>query len=238
MSTSPVSRCRASMWKTSRPEAEVPSSRIIPVRSSLTLPARSSARPSSGREVAASGMRPSTTFTAPPMAPLPYSRLAGPFSTSIWLARKGSMLTAWSTLTVDTSPAARPSLSTCTRAPSRPRMTGRPTPAPKNDDWTPGRRETVSPMELALASSRRSPASTATGRARSSAVRAMGLARTVRASRSVTWWSWPAGGRSSSWARAGREVARATRMAPVSRAGRARWRGALCEGWVIAGLMA
>ena len=32
---------------------------------------------------------------------------------------------------VDTSPEASPSLRTCTRAPSRPRMMGRPTPGPK-----------------------------------------------------------------------------------------------------------
>lgn len=76
-------------------------------------------------------MRPSTTLTAPPMAPLPNSRVAGPFSTSIWSARKGSMLVAWSALTVEASMLLMPLDRTCTRGPSRPRSTGRPTPGPK-----------------------------------------------------------------------------------------------------------
>src|SRR5690606_14573683 len=136
------------------------------------------------------------------------------FSTSIWLARKGSMLTAWSTLTVDTSPADRPSLSTWTRAPSMPRMIGRPTPAPKNEDWTPGRRATVSPTEFAFASSRPAPATPATGLRRSSAVRAVALARPLSVARSVTPCSWPASSGTASWADAG--TARASRIALAS----------------------
>ena len=133
------------------------------------------------------------------------------------------MLTAWSTLTVETSPAESPSLSTWTRAPSRPRMIGRPTPAPKNDDCTPGRRATVSPIELALASSRRSPARTATGRVMSSAVRAIGLARTRRVSRSVIPCACPLsspGGASCAVAGWATSMARTAR---ASRVGAGRW---------------
>src|SRR5688500_12472853 len=100
-----------------------------------------------------------------------------------------------------------------------PRMIGRPTPGPKYEDCTPGRRFTVSPSELALASSRRAPARTSTGRARSSAVCGSGVARTTTADRSLTS-SW----RASSCARAG-AVARARMMAAGSRPGRERTEG-------------
>ena len=49
----------------------LPSTRNIPVRSRSTLPARSSTRPLKGSALSASGVRPSITFTAPPIAPLP-----------------------------------------------------------------------------------------------------------------------------------------------------------------------
>src|SRR5690606_4062345 len=104
------------------------------------------------------------------------------------------MLTAWSTLTVETSPEPSPSLSTCTRAPSKPRTIGRPTPGPKYDDCTPGSLLTVSPRELALASSRRAPDSTSTGNARLSAVSGSGVAETSTASRVLAW-----GWRGSAW---------------------------------------
>src|SRR5690606_27649493 len=122
------------------------------------------------------------------------------------------MVTAWSTLTVDTSPEASPSLSTCTRAPSMPRMIGRPTPGPWYELWIPGSRLTVSPSDEAFTSSRRSPASTSTGWVRSSADLARGLARTMTESRSLgSEW------RGSSWLSA--------KAGPARSASRARNRG-------------
>ena len=44
---------------------------MAPVRPLLAESVRTSARPSTGRSGRASGMRPSTTFTAPPIAPEP-----------------------------------------------------------------------------------------------------------------------------------------------------------------------
>ena len=134
-------------------------------------------------------MRPSTTLTRPPIAPLPYSSVAGPLSTSIWSARNGSIATPWSWLTVDTSWLPRPPDSTATRGPSMPRITGRPTPLPKNELCTPGNLPTVSPSVGALAASSRLPASTSAGWVRSSALVRSGLAVTITAS-SLTGWSW------------------------------------------------
>lgn len=98
---------------------------------SLSPPSkRTSARPLKP-STGVSAMRPSTTLTTPPIAPEPYSRVEGPLSTSIWLARNGSIAGEWSWLTVETSCVERPSRSTATRGPSRPRMIGRPTPGPE-----------------------------------------------------------------------------------------------------------
>src|SRR3546814_17780020 len=68
-------------------------------------------------------------------------------------------------------------------------MIGRPTPGPKYDDCTPGSLLTVLPSEFDLASSRRAPASTSTGRIRFSPVSGSGLAVTMTLSRSLTWRS-------------------------------------------------
>ena len=70
------------------------------------------------------------TSTTPPMAPEPYSRVADPFRTSTRSARKGSTVTAWSPLLTETSSVSICSSMMRTRAPPRPRMTGRPAPAP------------------------------------------------------------------------------------------------------------
>ena len=128
-------------------------------------------------------------FTAPPIAPLPYSRVDGPFSTSIWSARKGSMVGAWSWLTVETSWLDSPPSSTATRGPSMPRMIGRPTPGPKLELCTPGRVATVSPRVAARLSSRRSPVRTSTGLLRVSAVSCRALAVTTTPPRSLIWLS-------------------------------------------------
>lgn len=154
---------------------------------SLSPPSkRTSARPLKP-STGVSAMRPSTTLTTPPIAPEPYSRVEGPLSTSIWLARNGSIAGEWSWLTVETSCVERPSRSTATRGPSRPRMIGRPTPGPKLELCTPGRLATVSPRLEARTSSRRSPASTSTGRLSSPAASRSGLAVTTTLSRSLIW---------------------------------------------------
>src|SRR5690606_3093737 len=143
-------------------------------------------------------------------------------------------VTAWSALTVDTSPEPRPSLSTCTRAPSMPRTIGRPTPGPKYEDCTPGSRSTVSPSELALAASRRSPASTSTGTARLSAVSGSGVAFTWTACRvfGSAWrgsvWSEPASpGPSAASATAGSRASARDR----NRRERAAGRGITWRSW-------
>ena len=151
----------------------------MPVRSSLTLLPRASARPLSARSGRSVTMRPSTTLTAPPIAPLPNSSVAGPFSTSIWSARKGSTLTAWSALTVDTSSVASPPERICTRGPSWPRMIGRLTPTPKSPPCTPATPDSVCPSVAPLLRSSASPASTSTGAAMSSAEVRIGVAVTV-----------------------------------------------------------
>ena len=139
------------------------------------------------------------------------------------------MLTAWSTLTVDTSPEPRPSLSTCTRAPSRPRMIGRPTPGPKLEVCTPGRPATVSPSVPALASSSLLPASTSTGAVRFSAVSASGVACTSTAARSLGMLSCRAcWGASAALAAGDSANARAAASAARGRVGEVRGMG-LCE---------
>ena len=54
------------------------------------------------------GTRWSTTFTTPPIAPLPKNRVAGPRSTSICLAVEASLATAWSGPTRETSLTSKP----------------------------------------------------------------------------------------------------------------------------------
>ena len=130
-------------------------------------------------------MRPSLTLTTPPIAPEPYSSVAGPLSTSMRSARNGSMPTAWSWLIAETSPAPRPSLSTATRGPSRPRMTGRPAACPKAVVCTPGRLATVWPSVLARASSRSVPLRTLAGVTLRTASRDGAAPRTVTTDSSV-----------------------------------------------------
>ncbi len=95
------------------------------------------------------------------------------------------MLVAWSALTVEASMLPMPLDSTATRGPSWPRMIGRPTPGPKNVLCTPGSLATVSPRVPAFCSSRRSPASTSTGRASDSASPCSGEAVTFTVDSSV-----------------------------------------------------
>lgn len=196
-----------------------PSRRSRPAFSSLPVPVRSSARPERGKPLRSVGIRLSTTLTAPPMAPLPKKRLAGPFSTSMLSARNGSTVTAWSTLTVETSSVDRPFARTETRAPSRPRTIGRPTPGPKWLLCTPGKEATVSPKVPVRRSSRATPASTSAGRASSSSAVSSGLAVTFTSSslRASSRAACVACGWVASAAKAGAESAAATDRARAER---------------------
>ena len=79
------------------------------------------------------------------------------------------MLTAWSTLTVDTSIESSPSSMVLTRAPASPRMIGRDEPAEKNDEFTPSCSASVSPSVALLMRSSVWPEITAMGWASSAA---------------------------------------------------------------------
>ena len=72
----------------------------------------------SSRATSASEM----TLIAPPSALLPYIKVAGPRSTSMRSAEKGSMLTAWSGLVSETSPESTPSSRMRMRLPPCPRL--------------------------------------------------------------------------------------------------------------------
>ncbi len=78
-------------------------------------------------------------------------------------ASKGSLVTAWSGLMVEASSSSTPSLSTLTRAPSNPRITGRAAPAPKLLERTPGKLSRVSPSVASRRSTSSSFSITATG---------------------------------------------------------------------------
>ena len=70
-------------------------------------------------------MRLSSALTTPPTALPPYNKAPGPRSTSMRSTTSGSIGTAWSKLRLDASSEAPALLSTRTRSPSRPRITGR-----------------------------------------------------------------------------------------------------------------
>ena len=74
------------------------------------------------------------TFTRPPIALEPYSRVAGPRTTSMRCAAAGFTVTAWSADCVERSPVRCPSCRMSTRSPPRPRMTGRVVAGPKLRD--------------------------------------------------------------------------------------------------------
>ena len=116
-------------------------------------------------------MRLVTVLITPPTAPLPYNSVVGPRKISICCAMSGSMLTAWSTLTVDTSIESSPSSMVLTRAPASPRMIGRDEPAEKNDEFTPSCSASVSPSVALLMRSSVCPDITAMGCATSAAER-------------------------------------------------------------------
>ena len=86
-------------------------------------------------------------------------------------------MTAWSGLTLEASCTALPPLSTCTRGPSMPRITGRLAPAPKCVDCTPGSLARVSPNVALRRASRASPSSTCTGDASADCSRDQALER-------------------------------------------------------------
>ncbi|MNT39666.1 hypothetical protein D3C72_1759340 [compost metagenome] len=105
----------------------------------------------------------STTLTTPPMAPPPYSRVAGPRSTSMRSASSGSTVTAWSGEMFDASITSEPSDNTFTRGAVWPRITGRLAPPPKVSLLTPGRFLSVSPSVPLRCSISASPSSTEAG---------------------------------------------------------------------------
>src|SRR3546814_13202497 len=107
-------------------------------------------------------------------------------------------------------------------------MIGRPTPGPKGDDFTPGSLLTVLPSEFDLASSRRAPASTSTGRIRFSTVSGSGLAVTMTLYRSLTWRSSCAASSAGAGAAPDGVVAPAGPAAP-SQLGRASGRERVCQ---------
>ena len=97
------------------------------------------------RRPARSGISFVMTLTRPPMALAPYSRVAGPRTTSMRDADAGLTLTPWSPDWLDRSPIRRPSSTIRTRSPSRPRTTGRAGPGPKLRSAIPGWFSIVAP---------------------------------------------------------------------------------------------
>ena len=78
-------------------------------------------------------------LTTPPIACEPYRNVAGPRTTSMRSAENGSIGTAWSSLSAETSCEPMPFSCTRTRLLSRPRITGRLAPAAKFEAVIPGR---------------------------------------------------------------------------------------------------
>ncbi len=118
----------------------------------------------------------SIRFTTPPIAPPPYSSVAGPFRTSMRSSNRGSVVTAWSALSVEASIISVPSDRTRTRAPSIPRITGRLAPAPNELPRTPGMFLTVSPKVAWRSINNCEPSNTAEALTICVAVCAKGLA--------------------------------------------------------------
>ena len=85
-------------------------------------------------------------LTSPPTTLEPYSRVAGPRTTSIRSALLGSMVIPWWSEVDDRSPVRMPSSMMSTRSPPKPRMTGRLAPGPKLRLATPGSCSRASPM--------------------------------------------------------------------------------------------
>ena len=136
------------------------------------------------------GILPSSTLTAPPTAPAPYTSAEGPRSTSMCVANIGSEVTAWSGLMVEASWISAPSDSTLTRGPSMPRMMGRLAPAPKWLLLMPGSPASVSPSVAERRRASSSPSSTLTGVVMSLAPSCRPLEETVTSGR--VWASVPA----------------------------------------------
>ncbi|MCY1523166.1 hypothetical protein D9M68_580540 [compost metagenome] len=150
-----------------------------PERSLVPVAPRSSASASTPFSGTAVGTFLSTTLTTPPIAPPPYSNVAGPRSTSIRSASKGSTVTAWSGEMPEASMTSEPSDSTFTRGAVCPRMTGRLAPAPNVSLLTPGRFFSVSPSVPVRCSISASPSSTEAGSVVLFRSRPSGLADTV-----------------------------------------------------------
>ncbi len=72
------------------------------------------------------------------MALAPYSRVAGPRTTSTWVAAAGLMVTPWSPDWLERSPVRWLFCRIRTRSPSWPRMMGREGPGPSDRSDTPG----------------------------------------------------------------------------------------------------
>ena len=144
-----VLRSNASTWSTN---LSLPASTMALVLRSLAAPpARTSALPMTppfAPNVRSRAIRLSITFTTPPMALPPYSKVAGPRSTSIRSVVRGSMGTAWSLLKPDTSMLAPLFCKIRMRSPSIPRITGRPTLGPNELLEMPGKLSSVSPKVL------------------------------------------------------------------------------------------
>ncbi|MNS21989.1 hypothetical protein D3C72_537690 [compost metagenome] len=110
-----------------------------PARSFVPVAPRNSISASTPFSGTAVGTFLSTTLTTPPMAPPPYSSVAGPRSTSMRSASSGSTVTAWSGEMLEASITSEPSDSTFTRGAVWPRITGRLAPPPNVSLLTPGR---------------------------------------------------------------------------------------------------
>jgi len=80
--------------------------------------------------------------------------VAGPRTISMRLASAGSVATWWSGETELASIRPMPLVSTCTRGPLRPRITGRLAPGAKSVERMPGRPATRSPSEAAGAAAK------------------------------------------------------------------------------------
>ena len=126
-----------------------------------------------------SGILPSMRLMTPPMAPLPYSRLAGPLMISIRSAKLTSTPSAWSALWFETSVVPTPFCRIPTRLPVWPRTTGCPTPGPNDALLMPISPFRVSPRVLAASSSSASPAKTLIGCMVSEAVVPNGALTTI-----------------------------------------------------------
>ena len=102
-------------------------------------------------------------LTTPPTALPPYSKAAGPRTTSICSMTSGSIVTAWSKLNDEASRTPTPFCIIRTRSASRPRITGREALGPKCVAATPGIPFRVSPKVLSRLSDSSRPLNIETG---------------------------------------------------------------------------